>query len=304
MWIINHRRWFFLLSTLLVLGSVVAVATWGLRLGTDFRGGTILEVEYLSTAPETSARPETVALREALADLGLESLSIQPAGERGVLIRSGHIDEPTHERVLEALGRLGAVTENRFSAIGPSLGRELARKALVAIVLVVLVIILYIALVFRGVNATGAGRGVNSWKYGLIAIIALVHDVAIPTGIFAALGHFRGVEVDALFLTALLTILGLSVNDTIVVFDRIRENLRRLGGRPFAEVVGQSLRETLVRSFNTSFVVILALLALLFFGGSTTYYFALALAIGMAVGTYSSIFLAAPLLVTWAGRRA
>jgi preprotein translocase subunit SecF len=177
------------------------------------------------------------------------------------------------------------------------LGAELARKGMMALGLSVLFIIIYIAFAFRAVS-----RPVSSWKYGLIAIAALIHDVVIPTGVFAILGHFYGVEIDSLFLTALLTIFGLSISDTIVVFDRIRENLKKHRTEPFAETVGKSLEETFVRSLNTSLTVILALLALLLFGGQPTRYFALALTIGMIVGTYSSIFIASPLLVVWGKR--
>ncbi len=288
MFVIKYRWVFYLISSLLVAASVAALVRFGLNLGTDFRGGTIMEVNY------QGSRPAVLAVRQALEPLELSGLTIQPAGDTGFLIRSEAMSEAKHEAAGRALLDLGPVTEKRFSAIGPVLGAELARKGLVAIVLVILLIIIYIAVAFRGVS-----RPISSWKYGLIAILALIHDVTIPAGVFALLGHYRGVEVDALFLTALLTILGLSVNDTIVVFDRIRENLRRYRSSEFVEIVGRSLNETFMRSFNTSFAVIISLLVLLFVGSETTRYFALALTIGMVVGTYSSIFIASPLLVTW-----
>lgn len=288
MFIVKYRRAFYVISLALVVASYVAIGTYGLNLGTDFRGGSILEAEYASTTPAMAA------IRSSLEPLKLGNVSLQPTGERGVLLRFRPMEEGEHQQVLAALGKTGQFEETRFSSVGPVLGRELARKGAIALVLVVGLIILYIALAFRSVS-----RPVSSWKYGLIAIIALIHDVSIPAGIFAWLGATRGVEVDALFLTALLTILGLSVNDTIVVFDRIRENLRRKTSSRFAEVVGKSLSETFVRSINTSLTVILALAALLFFGSESTRYFSLALMIGMVVGTYSSIFLASPLLVTW-----
>jgi preprotein translocase subunit SecF len=288
MFIVKYRWLFYLISLALVIASYVAIGVYGLNLGMDFRGGSILEAEYASTTPAMAT------VKSQLDTLGLGTVSLQPAGERGVIIRTRPLEEGEHQQVLAALQKTGQFEETRFSSVGPVLGKELARKGAIALVLVIVLIILYIALAFRSVS-----RPVSSWKYGLIAIVALIHDVSIPAGIFAWLGATRGVEVDALFLTALLTILGLSVNDTIVVFDRIRENLRRKTSSRFAEVVGKSLSETFVRSLNTSLTVILALAALLFFGSESTRYFSLALMIGMVVGTYSSIFLASPLLVTW-----
>ncbi|MEK7584956.1 MAG: protein translocase subunit SecF [Patescibacteria group bacterium] len=288
MFIINHRRIFFLISGLLVLGSYVALGYYGLTLGTDFTGGTIVEVDY--SAPTNSVRPALAELKTNLDKLDLGQIAVQEAGDRGFLLRLRTITEEEHQLLKQALGGV----EKRYSSIGPAVGDELAQKGLIAIAVVVILIVLYIAFVFRHVS-----RPVSSWKYGLIAILALIHDISIPTGVMALLGHFYGVEADALFLTALLTILGLSVNDTIVVFDRIREHLRHRGGERFEEVVGQSLNETISRSINTSLTVILALLAVYFFGGTTTKYFALVMAIGMFFGTYSSIFIASPLLVSW-----
>ena len=289
MFVIKYKWFFFLLSGILVAASLVSLYLYGLNFGTDFKGGTMMQLHY------ESARPEATVLLEKLAPFNLGSVVIQPAGTNDVIIRFATITEAEHGSVLQALSTgFASTTETRFSSIGPSLGQELARKGLIALGLAVIFIILYIALAFRGVS-----RPVSSWKYGLIAIAALIHDVIIPTGVFSLLGHFYGVEVDSLFLTALLTIFGLSVSDTIVVFDRIRENLKKHRTEPFAETVGKSLEETFVRSLNTSLTVIIALLALLLFGAESTRYFALALTIGMIVGTYSSIFIASPLLVVW-----
>jgi preprotein translocase subunit SecF len=182
--------------------------------------------------------------------------------------------------------------EKSFDSIGPSVGKELTSKAIMAIILVSLAIICFIAFAFRKVS-----KPVSSWKYGIIAVITLFHDVAIPVGVFTLLSHFQGVEVDTLFVVAVLTILGLSVSDTIVVFDRIRENLRNRVSTSFDETVGRSLEQSYVRSICTSLTVILVLLSLFFFGPSSTKYFALMLTAGMFFGTYSSIFLASPLLV-------
>lgn len=289
MFVVKYRKLFFTISILLVLASLWAIFSYGLKLGTDFRGGTIMELEYA-----TSTVPVATAISESLQSLNLGNVAIQPTGESGMILRLRHITEPEHQAVIAALQATGVFSETRYSTVGPALGAELARKGVVAVILVAILIILYIALVFRRVS-----RPVSSWKYGVVAVIALCHDVIIPIGVFAVLGKFYGVEVDALFLTALLTILGLSVNDTIVVFDRVRENLKHHGAANFVETVGNSIRQTFARSFNTSLTIIIVLLAIVWFGSESTRWFALALTIGMAVGTYSSIFLAAPLLIAW-----
>jgi preprotein translocase subunit SecF len=202
------------------------------------------------------------------------------------------------ESLVEALRTLGAAEEIQFTSIGPSIGAELMQKAWIAISLVVVLTVLFIAFAFRGVS-----KPVSSWKYGIVAIVTLLHDILLPTGLFAYLGYISGAEVDALFIVALLTILGISINDTIVVFDRIRENLRlneeRRKHEEFAEVVERSIKQTIARSINTSVTVIIVLLSLYFFGPEATKNFALTLTVGMIAGTYSSIFLASPLLVVW-----
>lgn len=290
MWVIKYRKIFYLISGLLVLASLFAIFHFGLNFGIDFTGGSIVEVEY------PGARPALNDVKTAVAKLNLGDISVQPTGEQGIVFRLKTISDEEKNALIKAvsLNATSSVTEKRFSAIGPALGSELAQKGVIAIGLVSLLIIIFIAFVFRGVS-----RPVASWKYGLIAIVTLIHDISIPTGVFAYLGVIHGTEIDALFLTALLTILGLSVNDTIVVFDRIRENLKLKISPHFEETVGVSLQQTFARSINTSLTVILVLLALYFFGGTTTRDFALALTIGMVVGTYSSIFIASPLLVTW-----
>jgi preprotein translocase subunit SecF len=289
MFVIKYRWAFIIISLVMVVASYVAIGAYGLNWGMDFKGGSILEVEYA-----TSTRPTVAVAQTTLTPLNLGAVSLQSIGERGLILRANPLSESEHQKILTAFATLGKFEEKRFSTVGPTLGQELAKKGAVAIAIVVLLIIAYIAFAFRSVS-----RPVSSWKYGVVAILALIHDISVPTGIFAILGHFRGVEIDALFLTALLTILALSVNDTIVVFDRIRENLRRKAAATFAETVGKSLNETFVRSLNTSLTVIFALAALLLFGSESTRYFALALMIGMVVGTYSSIFIASPLLVMW-----
>ena len=290
MFVIKYRKIFYAISALLIAGSLVSMFYFGLNPGIDFKGGTIVELEY------TGTRPDVEMVRQSVGKANLGPVSVQPTGEQGYIFRLKEITEAEKNTLYQVatLASTSAAVEKRASVVGPALGNELARKGLLAIALVSILIILFIALAFRKVS-----KPVASWKYGLIAIATLIHDLVIPTGVFAWLGATHGTEIDALFLTALLTILGLSVNDTIVVFDRVRENLQKKISPHFEETVGISLAQTFTRSINTSLTVILVLLALYFFGGSTTKDFALVLSIGMIVGTYSSIFIASPLLVTW-----
>ena len=288
MTIIGSRKISYVVSGTLVGLSFLSLAIWGLKPGIDFTGGSLLEVAF------TSERPESEKISTALEKAGIDHAVVQPTGEKGVIVRFKSVDEQTHQKVLSAIGKLGAVEEKLFTSIGPTIGQELRRNSIWAIVLVLIMIVIYIAWAFSGVS-----RPISSWKYGITAIIALVHDVAIPTGVFAVLGHFYGVEVDTLFVTALLTILGFSVHDTIVVFDRIRENLKRLPDKSFEEVIERSVRDTVTRSINTSLTVLIVMIALFVWGGVTTQFFALAILIGVFFGVYSSIFVASALLVTW-----
>lgn len=244
-------------------------------------------------------RPESQRLQNELADFKLEDLRIQPAGEQDVIMRFKTIEENTHQEILAKIKNKfeqpeQKITEKRFESVGPIIGQELQQKAWIAIFLATLMIILYIAYAFRKVS-----KPVASWKYGVAAIIALTHDIVIVVGLFSILGHFRGIEVDSLFITALLTILGFSVHDTIVVFDRTRENLARHYSADFEAVVNDSVNQTIVRSINTSVTTLLTLTALFLFGGETIKNFTLALIAGITVGTYSSIFVASPIIVSW-----
>jgi len=221
---------------------------------------------------------------------------LQPTGEKGYIVKTRDLTEAEHTELLNLLsaGGKNMLTETNFNSIGPSVGRELTRKAIIAVILVSLTIICFIAFAFRKVSYP-----VSSWKYGLIAIVTLLHDVAIPVGLFTLLSHYLGAELDTLFVVAVLTILGLSLADTIVIFDRIRENLREDANHKniFSEIVERSIKQSYARSIATSLTVILVLLSLVFFGPDSTKYFALMLTAGMFFGTYSSIFLASPLLV-------
>ncbi len=288
--IIRWRIIWYIFSGILVILSIVSLLTWGLKFGIDFTGGSLLEVEFADN------RPTVAGIQEILAPVGLEGIIVQPSGERGAILRFKHVDEITHQQIVRQLGEAGGgeVNELRFESIGPTIGQELQRRSLTALVVALLFIIIYIAWAFRKVS-----RPVASWKYGLTAIIALAHDALITIGAFSVLGKFLGAEVDSLFVSALLTVIGFSVHDTIVVFDRTRENLFRHSVADFSETVNKSVNETIIRSINTSVTTILVLLTLFLFGGESIKYFSLALIIGIVIGTYSSIFLASPLLVEW-----
>jgi preprotein translocase subunit SecF len=224
------------------------------------------------------------------------ALEIQPSGEQDYLIRSESIDEAKHQALLKAVkdGTKKDITELSFESIGPTIGKELQTKSIWSILIVILAIISYIAFAFRHVS-----KPVASWKYGASAIIALVHDLLTAIGIYAIAAHFMGWEVDGLFITALLTILGFSVHDTIVTFDRTRELLRRSNPAEFASTVNEAINQTIVRSLNTSITALLTLTAIYLFGGESTRHFIFTLLVGITVGTYSSIFVASPILVLW-----
>ena len=291
MFIIKHKKIFISLSVSLVILSLLSLFIFGLNVGIDFKGGALTEVVY------ATERPAQEDLDAALQSLELGSILVQPTGDMGYILKSRDLSDAEHALLLKtlSLGGNNELTETSFNSIGPSVGKELTRKAVIAIILVSLAIICFIAFAFRKVS-----RPVSSWRYGFIAIVTLLHDVIIPIGIFTFLSHFYGAEVDTLFVVAILTILGLSVSDTIVIFDRIRENLNNqanVAKSNFSEIVGGSLEQSFVRSICTSLTVILVLLALFVFGPVSTKYFALMLITGMFFGTYSSIFLASPLLV-------
>lgn len=283
------------LSTIFVVAFIAALATWGFKFGIDFTGGSLLEVKFNGVQPSVSE------IEKSLEDLKLQSLTAQPAENEGMILRFQQTSEDVHQSVLENLKKLAAsqgakepvLDEQRFESVGPSVGKELQTKAIYSIILVLLAISIYIAWAFRKVS-----RPVASWKYGVATLIALFHDVIIVLGFYALIGKFLGVEVNTTFVAAALTVLGFSVHDTIVVFDRIRENLPR-SNDSFAGTVNTSLNQTVVRSINTSLTVLLVLSAIYFLGGMSIKYFALSLLVGIFFGTYSSIFLASPILVVW-----
>lgn len=288
--IANRKMWFIFSGTLIVL-SFVALAIWGLKPGIDFTGGSLLELRF----PENVAVPSTEQFAELFSAHQLQAPAVQQSGPRDVVLRFPPATETQHQELVDDLQKKygDGVEEVRFDSIGPTIGQELFSKAIMAVVLVTAMILLFIAWSFRKVS-----RPVSSWVYGGIVIATFLHDVIIPLGLFAVLGHFKGWEIGSPFIAAVLTILGYSISDTIVVLDRVRENVKKLSGT-FEQVVEHSVHQTITRSINTSLTTMLALAAILIFGGPTLHVFALALLVGIAVGTYSSIFIAAPLLVVW-----
>jgi len=297
MTIIKNRIIFYIISSLLGVASLVSLLVWGLELGIDFKGGSVIDVRY------TESRLDMNVVKDNLDKLGQEislgNYVLQPVGETDYSIKSRLVSDKERQQIENVFSNNGAskIELKKVNSIGPLIGKEAAQKAFISIILVLLCIVLFITFAFRKVS-----EPVKSWKYGLMAIVALAHDVIIPIGVFSVLGHFLGYEVDTLFVTALLVILGFSIHDTIVVYDRIRENLsishRDNNKKDFETIVGESVSQTFVRSVNTSMSTILALVVLYFLGPEATRHFSLALIIGVAIGTYSSIFIASALLVT------
>ncbi len=287
--IIKYRKLWLLISAGMVVLSVMSLAIWGLRAGLDFTGGSLLEVKF------ASSQPTVAEIKTSLNGVGVNSLVVQPTGSNSVILRFQETSQDKHLAVVEALKKTeaakGGMTEVRFESIGTSVGAELRSKSFWVMFLVLIIIILYISAAFSKVS-----KPVASWKYGLIAVVALFHDIIITAGVFSILGHFLAVEVNTPFVVALLTVLGYSVHDTIVVFDRTRENLPK-SHDSFAETVSHSLNQTFVRSVNTVITVLLSLAAVLVFGGSSIRDFVLALMVGIFCGAYSSLFVASPLLV-------
>lgn len=338
MFVVNNKNIFITIGGVVMAAAIFCIAYFGLSLGIDFTGGSILEVSFAD-------RPTIESVEADVAELDLEEASVRPAGDTGYVIRTPFLEESQRAQLMdnfrETVGEstvdtatttqatstntttpqvstttqqteatssaistdqatstapVSGVSQERFSAIGPTVGSQLATNAVWGILAVVIAIILFVTFAFRKVS-----EPISSWVYGSTAIVALIHDILLPAGVFAILGYVMGAQVDLLFVMALLAILGFSVNDTIVVFDRIRENLREgyEGSEEdtFEETVGLSLQQTYARSINTSLTTLIVLAALYFLGGESTRLFSLTLLIGVIAGTYSSIFLASPLLV-------
>lgn len=294
--VIKYYKIWFLFSGVLVAASLVLLFTWGLRAGIDLAGGSLSELQFVSPI-------ETAGVRQELLAQGFLEVIVQPVNEKTAIIKTEALSGESLENFRKILrDKFGEFEELRFESIGPALSSELVKKAYLQIFLVALGILVYITYAFRKTAKIAKKANPSSWKLGVAAIIALLHDILITIGLFVILGKFRGVEIDSLFITALLTILGFSVHDTIVVFDRIRENLEKHVYDSLEEIIDYSVNSTLARSINTSSTLIFVLIAMLLFGGQTIYYFVLALLVGVVVGTYSSIFIASPILYIWQKR--
>lgn len=287
MFIIKYKYFFIGFSVALVLASLFLMNTYGVKKGIDFTGGTVAEIAYT-----TPARPNTIDIK-AFEDAKIKVFVTGSSTLKLITNEQYDTIAPVIAKLVSNNGMYAFETKS-LSTVGPTLGAEMTKKASIAIVIVVLVILLFIAFAFRG-----ASHPVSSWKYGASAMLTLVHDIIVPAGAYVLLSHYFGAEINTLFVIALLTIMAVTISDKIVVFDRIRENLHTFKSKPFAEVVGISLSQTLARSINTSFCTVLALFALYFFGPISTQFFALTLIVGLIVGTYSSICVASPLLVIW-----
>jgi preprotein translocase subunit SecF len=290
MYIIQHRGLFFWITGIILAAAVSAIAAWGLPLGIDFTGGSLIQVAYEGQVPPLST------IEKQVATVPLGAVSVRNVGENAVAIRTRSLSEVEHEAILTAISGNASTTELAYTSVGPALGSQFTSKALWAIFAVVLVIVLYIAFAFRHVS-----KPVPGWGYGLTVVAMLAIDLIVPAGFYAALCHYTGVQVDSLFIVALLALLGYCVNDVIVIFDRVREHLARnekIGLKEsFEDTIGKSIDETMTRSINTSLTVVLALLALIYFGAPATRDFALVMLVGVAIGTFSSIARSAPLLI-------
>ena len=282
-------KYWFSFSTVLIVLSFVALSVWGLRPGIDFVGGSILEVR--------GENATVASIRTSLEKNNQKSIEVQSTGNNSVQIRMQQLDNDQHAKILDALKQeFPGLEELRFDSVGPIFSRDLVFKSVLAIILSSFGILIYLAFVFYKSSAV-----VSSWAFGTFAVVALIHDVIIIAGFFAVYAHFFNASADSLFVTAILTVIGFSVHDTIVIYNRIKSNLRLLR-LPFGELVDLSILETFTRSINTSVTSLLVLLSLLFFGGSTIRPFVATLCFGIVVGTYSSVFVATPLLVWWQER--
>lgn len=287
--IIGRKNLFFIISGIVIIPGLISLFLFGLKLSIDFTGGSRLELGYKNSKQIDKAKIENAFKKNKAV---ISSLKISGSS---ISIRSNQLDQKTKTLIITDIKTNAKdVFEKSFDTVGPTIGRETETNALKAVVIASIAITLYIAFAFRKVS-----RPVASWKFGVCAVIALLHDVLVVAGIFSILGHFAGVEADSLFITALLTVMGFSVHDTIVVFDRIRENLHKNYDNPFDKVVNNSVLETFNRSVNTSLTVVIVLFTLLLFGGEGIRWFVVALLVGIISGTYSSIFNASPLLVVW-----
>ncbi len=294
----GKRKWYFLFSALVILVGVISLIAFGLKGGIEFTSGSTMTIDFEQTV-------EQADLRDEMANLGQDDAIIQRTGEDDFLIRTrelepevrdpvtGEVITPSEQQMIEE-GlelRFGPLIVSDFYSVSPSMARDIGRNAAIAVVVAAVGILLYITWAFR--------RLVKSFRFGVCAIVALVHDVLVVLGMYALLGAFFNLEITVMFIMGILAIIGYSVNDTIVVFDRIRENMAKRSGRDIEETINNSILETLGRSLNTSLTGLFVLLALFLFGGATIHNFILVLMIGVITGTYSSVCIASQLLIVW-----
>lgn len=295
--ILKNKKIFYILSSTLAIIGIVALIVWKLSLGIDFTGGSQIQLNFSGSIPQISQ------INSALTKANIMNFQIQQLGSNSYIIQTGYLDETGHQKVLSdissALGHEYPFTESQFTSIGPTIGSELEFQSIEALILVIILIAAYIAFAFRKISQI-----IPSWKYGVVTVITLFHDVLITMGVFAIWAHFMKFSIDAPFVAAMLTVLGYSVHDTIVVFDRIRENLLKFGAKePLFNIVDSSIKQTINRSVNTSLTVLLTLLSIYIIGSENIKNFALVLLVGIVIGTYSSICIASPLIFDWSNRK-
>jgi len=287
--IVGKKKIWLGISIVLLIIAIAAISLWGLNFGIDFKGGTLIELSF-------NSKIEGTQIKNVLSGIGsLSNIIVQKTGDNSVLIKTAPLTKEQVEEIKSSLTeKIGENREIQLETVGPTIGKDTTKKAIYAVILASIAIIIYIAWAFRTVP-----KPANSWRFGVCAIIALIHDIVIVIGAYAIFGHFFGYEVDSLFITALLTVMGFSVHDTIVVFDRIRENLRLYPSKTFDKNINDSVEQTFVRSLNTSLTLVIVLLALLVMGGSSIRPFIATLLVGVSIGTYSSIFNASIILSIW-----
>jgi preprotein translocase subunit SecF len=282
---IKYRKWWYIISLIIIIPGTISLILFGLKLSVDFTGGTLVEIE--------GTKDQTVVMAVAKAD-NFQNTNITITN-RGLLLRAKAVKESDQKKFnADLTKRIPSAKEVRIETVGPSISRDITIGAITSIILASILIVIYMAYVFRKVP-----KPANSWTFGLTAVIGLLHDALALLGIFSILGHYFGIEVDPLFITAMLTVIGFSVHDTVVIYDRIRENLVKGTSESFEEVVNRSFVEMLDRDLSTSFLVWIIVFVLYLFGGETIKYFLLALLVGIVLGTYSSICNSASLLVSW-----
>lgn len=290
-------KFYYILSLILVVGALFSIFSYGFKFGIDFSGGSILELEFSAQGGSAAGgenRPDNPKIQEKLNELNLGEIIIQPVADKGVMIKMKEINETTHQQIISKLGEISPVKEVTFENIGPVVGKELREKTMILVIVSLVALLVYISISFRNVSGL-----ISGWQYGIVSLIALTFDVLITVGLLCFLGKFYDVQFNIPIITALLTILGYTINDKVIVFDRIRENILKRMIDNFKELVDKSLNETLTRSLSTGTCTLLVLVFIFLFGGDTLKYFSLTLIVGIVVGTYSSLFLASPILVSW-----